>query len=266
MFSVSKQTKQILGALTLTAAAAGVNAGTINAGGIEWDTYNQNGLPFWDAGVTFQQWYTTGTYANNGGVMQLDADSVVSSAIVPGAMLSGIGKFTAFSDGREQNSVPSFCAAGAGTCELTFTFGGLTFNGTNVLNANNSWLNIYFDDSPDLGGINNNEFSQYANAQNGTLWASMKFDDFEIYAGDATAGFADGYLSVVDGLADVLAALDNNGGSSDIFFTSSSQINPNTGYSASSNGQVTPVSAPSTVALFGLSLLGLGLATRRKKA
>ncbi|MEM7419144.1 MAG: PEP-CTERM sorting domain-containing protein [Pseudomonadota bacterium] len=150
-------------------------------------------------------------------------------------------------------------------------------------------LDIYIDYTPDLEIDENNVVANAPNAGDGDLWLKLSFID-SVYSADSigdgvfglSAGDSDFSLNAVGGLAMVSfteaediswveAGLEQL--SDVIGFGLSAQFNEDGNgdlevYSAVGNGNVrgNVVSAPSTIALFGLALVGLGAMTRRRKA
>jgi hypothetical protein len=258
-----KKFVKVVGALSLAAMSFSSLSTEISAGGITWD---QSTLanPY-IADVSFQQWFTNGAYGTANGVSTITAASSVSTAPGFGASLTGLGRFSAFSDGREQFWGNSFCTNGAATCELTFAFGGIVATGVNQWDLSNSWLNVYFDNNIDFGTTNATAYQRYSQAQNGTLWASFEFATFNLTGSNLNEGFVSSYLNVIEGLGnqDAVDALNFGEKWYDLFYTASSQIGTN-GYSTSSNGQVSQVPEPATLGVFALGLLGLGALARRR--
>ncbi|APD86951.1 hypothetical protein BM527_13120 [Alteromonas sp. Mex14] len=259
-------------AVSAIAASLNVQAGTVQVGGIQWDTISVNGNESFSATANFQQWISTGSYGTANGVETLTADSVVATTATPGAFLNGIGSFSLFSEGRMRNNSKSFCVEGSGNCELTFAFGGLQVVGVDVFDTSSAWLNIYYDDftagsaldSTEFGAVNSTSYSRFEEAQDGMLWASLAFDDFNVAFNNGLIGLAFSSLSVREGLAnsDVEEALNVQNGLSDITLTSQVQFS-GSNYSTGAS-DIRPVSAPSTVALAGISLLLIGGLSRRK--
>ena len=263
-------TQILRGARVSIAAAAlalsfNANAETVSAGGIEWDTFLQDGNEAISASIEFQQWFTD----NNTSGEYLGSDSA-NNPVQPeiGAELVGVGLFNGFSLGRNLFD-PDFCAVGTSSdCELTFAFGGLIATSFTTFDFSNAWLNIYFDDTPDFwrGTNRPDTFERFEEAQNGDLWASLKWDDiFFLAGGDLNGGVTSASLSVESSdLPGVVDALDYGQGQPDFELLSSALFFGTNTRSTGGGGNIQSVSAPSTIAFFGLALLGLGISTRRK--
>lgn len=260
--------------LASTLLAVNANAATVSESGIVWDTINQGGIEGIAANFNFQQWYTNGNYGMANGVPVITASSSNASELGAG-VLTGLGKFTLLSDGREEGSsgfgTPgvTFCTDGPGQCELTFAFGGLVPLSQGEFDFSNAWLNVYYDGATAsgtrFGAVSSTAYNKYDIAQDGNLWASFSFDNFIFtsLSGDFTDGQAYAELSVTGG--DAFDALNYAEGGPDIEFTSASQFETqNVNYSTTGSGNITSVSAPSTVAFFGLALMGIGAVSRRK--
>jgi hypothetical protein len=255
----------IAGTMILSSFAA--SAAVVSAGGIQWDdiTTHPGGIAMQS---NFTQWFA------NVGVN--GASTITTDAAVVGAMgkeLVGLGEFYSFADGREPVGPPSFCVSGS--CELTYAFGGLVVNPDGAtFSTASSWLNIYIDEDPDFDGVGDSNTAlastshgKYAEAQNGTLWAAYTFETFSL-AGTLLGGSTEFTLSLVGGHADVMAKLDyNNMPFGDLANTATARFNDSL-YSHDGNGQHASfkVPEPTSLAIFGLGLLGLAGAARRKQA
>lgn len=266
MIKLNKKLAGVVGLVALGATMTSAHAGTVQAGGIQWDTVQIGGIPGLTAGFDFQQWFSNGDYAVGSDGQQIVTNS--SAGAIPlgvGGVLTGVGTFTNFSNGRTEGGAfsSSFCVDGNEACELTFSFGGLVATSQTTFDFSGAWLNVYYQNPPNYGWtVTETAYQDIDRIQDGDLWASFVFDDFSfdgngLQSGDAIAG-----LSIVGGMQSVIDALDINDGISDIFFTAEAQF-LGSDYSLAGNGNVSSVSAPSTIALFGLSLLGLGAVRRR---
>ena len=149
-------------------------------------------------------------------------------------------------------------------------------------------LDIFIDYTPDLEIDENNVLANAPNAGNGDLWLKLSFID-SVYSAESigdgvfglSAGDTDFSLDAIGGLAmtsfteaeDISWAEAGLELLSDVIgFGLSAQFNDASDgtlevYSAAGNGNVrgNVVSAPSTIALFGLALIGIGAINRRRK-
>ncbi|MFT6898581.1 MAG: hypothetical protein ACJA13_003005 [Paraglaciecola sp.] len=280
----------IASAVALSLSSLGAHAAVISAGGIQWDD-DLVGAGGFAGQVNFQQWFTnTATTTDDNGTagdLTDDYQRITSDVAVAGAVgteLVGIGEFYSLNDGRAPNSLfnPAFCVTQ--DCELTLAFGGLIVAGIGgtgpIFDTSNAWFNVYVQQGPDFDSldpndtiVNSNAHTKLTEAQNGDLWAAFNFDSF-ILDGTLIGGESEASLSIRTnsglGLADVQTALNYNDpalAGSDIGFTAGATFVDNNAYTLDGNGQVIGVSVPepSTIALFGLSLLGLAGAARRKR-
>ena len=259
--------KKIIAASAIALTTTVVSAGEVSVGGVTWDSTSQNNGV--SAAFGYQQWNSTAAYGTGSEGQQTLISGVAVDPVTGGGQLVGVGEFTGFFEDRGVGAGfnPNVCPS----CELTFAFGGLvvesTANNQVVYNTDNAWLNIYFDNTPNFGNgtlTRDTAYNEVADAQDGTLWASFGFDSF-VVNGTLLGGVAQIELSVVDGLADVVAALDYNQNISDIQMTNTSSFANGSLYSVQSNGQLAnKIPEPTTLAIFGLALFGLAGAARRK--
>lgn len=287
--------KKILAISTLLLASASANAGVVSAaGGVSWET-GGNTLPNFSATIDFTQWWTTDNTADvNGGTL-------AGTSIAP--TVSSLGTSLALGDAPELVGAGKFqLGTGVGEpncngCELTFAFGGLFFQAdpNEPIDATDGWLNVYVDYDKVGGQFDEalivdaaSAATQAVNATDGTLWVSLALRDF-IYTPTAD------YLALGEPLLDgnsaffgeVLGGIAADNFVTDFFlgvyeadaFGLTSRFDDNRrapndasglnvqNYSVRGTGNVeaATVVEPSTIALFGLSLIGFGAAQRRKK-
>jgi hypothetical protein len=266
-----KYVTSFIGAAALAVASYGVEASPVTAGGVTWDPIDNGGI---GGAFQFQQWYTDASNytVDSNGVTKL----ANGNAVAPGlGLLSGVGIFNQIFDSRTlfgNLGFPSefgYCTS----CVLSFSFGGLSISDvtpTSVgFDTSNSWLNIYYQNPINVLGVSTTAYENVNSYQNGTLWASLKFDSFWLN-GTILGGSVQSTLSVVGGLPDVVEALDRNVGVSDIFLQGIAQFEQGRLYSGSSTGpaagQFATIPEPVSIALLGLGLLGLAGSRRYKKA
>lgn len=290
--------KKLLLATAMLAASSAANAGVVSAaGGVSWEV--DGGLPNFSATIDFTQWWTV---TNTTGVADLNT-AVSAETISPtlssiaGAQaggqapeLVGAGKFNLGNGLGEPN---------CNGCELTFSFGGLFFDPQNAnapIDSTNGWLNIYVDYAQTGGAFDEAAMDNFADAADhaaravdGDLWLSLNLRDFQYYADPAYAAIGEPLISgttlfygeVIGGIAESNFISDFFAGAyeADAFGlastfddnsrapTSPAGLNVSE-YSVRGSGNVeaATVSAPSTIAMFGLALVGLGAMTRRRKA
>ena len=233
--------KGLLAGFAAVSLSMTAQAGDINVGGVVWDP---------DSGLDFQ---------SNGTTYETFAGAV-------GDVVTGFGIITNF-NGTDQSV---FCPS----CELTYTFsleltaatatGGSAF----AFEFDNVVFDLWVDDSPEFSllaptlasAADGDNFLSLVNNGLLTGFANNLFDPLSVQ------GFGGGFLDVVGGMA--ANNFDTNGrmNGSDMAFTSSFQpANLNVpGYPLFGTLDLAgnSIPEPSTIALFGLALLGF--ASRKK--
>lgn len=201
--------------------------------------------------------------------------------------LSGFGKVTGINGTFE----PSFCPA---SCELTYEFGGITLaseviSGTDtLLGFTGGWINFFVDTGTAYDPLDKTTAND-THIVGGTPWLMMTGHatpsvthgmmttinaTLSSFGSGADTGVGGGLLDAVGGLA--LAHFDTNGVGgpvmADMLFTTSFQplgFTTQDGFelfgTADFSGDSIAVPEPSSIALFGLAILGIAGA-RRKSA
>jgi len=256
---MNKLTKLAIAAIVGMSSVA-ATAGEITVGGVTWDPDFDDGFSMDFGGTTsFQQWFTTSSTIGTEVIVQATVDGAVAGAV--GTELVGVGEFNLL-NGLDNTG---FLCAG---CELTFAFGGIVL-GAGGFDVTDSWIKIFSDSSADFV----TSVGDFVDAQDGQLWLTGAFDSFNLISGTIQSGFAEGLISVDGGLA--FANFDTDGqpiglGGSDLKLSSSANFlsNPKFSNVASADlvGNTVRVSAPATLAIFGLGLIGLGASARRRKS
>lgn len=291
--------KKLLLATAMLAASSAANAGVVSAaGGLSWEV--DGGLPNFSATIDFTQWWTvsnTTTISDTNQAVSSASISPTFSSLIGSIQsgqapeLVGAGKFNLNQGGIGEPSCNG--------CELTFSFGGLFFDPANQaapIDSSTGWLNIYVDYAK-VGGAfdegmmtNAVDVADHASrAVDGELWLSLGLSDFIYNADPSYASLGEPLLSGTTLFyGDVVGGIAQNNFISDFFESafeadafgltsifddnsrapqSSADLNVSN-YSVRGNGNVeaATVSAPSTIAMFGLALVGLGISTRRRKA
>jgi len=260
----------VITASVLALASISASAGEMTVGGVTWDPDYQSfgGTDFLSAGY-FTQWYTAPP-----GSTPTSIDGAVVPPGTVGAVLQGVGEIQGF-NGRTATTTPFVCA----TCELTFSFGGLVFDNDLTdgslfdltASQTSGFFNIYFDDDltdgTDFDAYNISSAADASKAIDGELFLGLSFNILKEGAGfTVTNGTIDSLWDVTGGSA--AYHFDTN---SDLFGTDL-RFNATTffqGLTAASVGIATgnTIPEPTSLAIFGLGLLGLaGASKRRKKA
>lgn len=248
--------KSIFSAVLLAAGLSfGAQAADIDVGGVVWDPDSNisDGFP------------ALNDFFSSGNIIE-DAASGA-----PGQVLTGFGEVTQLNS-QDPNQA-EFCPG----CELTFTFSMTTVSFTPtfgvigvVPNAGafiftDLEINFWVDDTSNFAGT-------AATAGNGDLWLKYTSDllageGFNLGTG-SDSGSGSALLDAVDGLA--LANFNTNGeaGGADANLSSSFQDTGLLGNRLGGTFEITSnsIPEPSSLALLGLGIIGLGLRARKKKA
>lgn len=261
--------KKIIGASAIALASLSVSASEINVGGVVWDPdWMDGGEQDFSMQYDFTQFFSTTSVAANDTAGMLTAYNTaegindVLSTLTGGAgstgyYLSGTG------ESYRINGNNAFCPS----CELTIAFGGLGLNLDGTYDASSAWISLYVDDSADYSHPLSNGAEINA-AMDGNLWLSASFLSFGLTGGTVDNGLASANLQVNGGMASQnfldsdLAGFMLQSGSA--FFNTLT----NAKYSGQGNGQVMSdtIPEPTSIAIFGLGLLGLAGAARRKQS
>ncbi|MDB5894294.1 MAG: sorting protein [Rhodoferax sp.] len=236
------------------AAAGFSSAQAVTVAGVTWDPSSP--LDFSAASVSIHQ------FINSSGI------------------LSGFGTINTI------NGTAGFCAG----CELTFQFGGFTPiggilpspSGGTIL-YKDGFVNVFVDTSPEAANLNAFTMSA-ASTGDGALWLSLaghnkiangsSFDGtLNLSSGGALASLlGGGLLDVTGGLAASLLNTNQKNEGSDFSFSTSftTFLTPGSPLDAIGTGNFNSVTLrqvpePSSIALLGLGLAGIGLASRRRK-
>lgn len=255
--------KHLIAGAAALAVSTGAYATPINIGGVVWDP---------DSIVDF---FAEATLAEQ--QVQLVGDT-----------LSGFGKITSFNSLSGPNEA-QFCPS----CELTFEFGGYTLaqvNGNDFV-FNGGWMKMYVDHTPDyniatgFSSANDGvlfldlqavEYFEAAYGASGTLFGTLTAGSILSPAPDET-GTGAGFFSVVGGIAgsnfdtNTFTNIQTTQGVTDADLSFSSSFQPNSapvGLPLRGTGEMQgdTIPEPSSLALIGLGILGLGAQMRRRKA
>jgi hypothetical protein len=257
---------QKLAAVTLIAASSFAAQATqiASVAGVTWDTNHKGftSIDFISLG-NFTQWYGTSAGTPTTGT---NLDAVVTPGTL-GSYLQGAGVINSF-NGQNSGFV---CAS----CQLTFTFGGLKFDG-NVANdgslfdiaasKNSAFFNLYSRATNNFTHSFQSE-TELQRATNGTLFLGMQLVNLVERAGFTPAsGFIDSYYKATGGAAAWNFDTNTQLFKSDIWFTASASLQGGTFLSGNGTAIGDSISAPSSLAVLGLGLLGLAGVARRKKS
>lgn len=283
--------KKKLAALALAVSTAPAFA--ITVGGIE---IGAAGTPHFEASEVYEDFVST--YIVNPGATTLGVGATPS--IAAGAQIAGVGRVNSI------NGNTNFCVGGPGTCELTFRFFGYTAKPGATLSSidfTNGEVDFYVGTGATL---NFNAFTSpsaaalLASATDGTPWLSVTGSTFldlvsgrtgtlqatgtNFGTGTVDSGTGIGQLDIINGLADVVAALNTNRvnnnlgctpgvNCSDFDLTTSfsvvgappSGIVPLAGVTSVAGLVALAVPEPATLAVMAFGLLGIGMTGRRRR-
>jgi len=257
---------QKLAAVTLIAASSFAAQATqiTSVAGVTWDTDHLGftSEDFISLG-NFTQWYGTSAGSPTTGT---NLNAVVAPGTV-GSFLQGAGVINSF-NGQSSGFV---CAS----CQLTFTFGGLKFDG-NVANdgslfdvaasKSSAFFNLYSRATNNFTHSFQSE-TELQRATDGVLFLGMKMVNMLEQAGFTPAsGFLDSYWNATSGAAAWNFDTNTELFKTDIWFTASASLQGSRFLSGNGTAVGDSISAPSSLAVLGLGLLGLAGVARRKKS
>lgn len=259
-----KLVKKLTAAALIVASSFAVQASNITTvAGVTWDTDYKafTSKDFISLG-NFTQWYGTSAGSPTTGV---DGNAIA----VPGSVnsyLQGAGVINSF-NGKTSGYV-------CNTCQLTFTFGGMKFDGDLTdgslfdiaASASTAFFKLYSRTSTDFKFDFESE-AQLQKVTDGSLFLSLGLVNLQERAGfTPLTGFIDSYWKVNGGAAALNFDTNTQLFKSDIWFSASASVSSEPFLSGNGTAIGNTVSAPSTLAVLGLGLLGLAGVARRKKS
>lgn len=257
----------LAGLVTLSGVST---AAVVNVGGVNFDTdYVDAGDSDFGAEFKFTQWFgdTIQTYRNiNNYDSAITTGTVFSSldgsAGGSGYFLSAVGEVDRLNGGNMVG--PTFMDAGL---ELTFALGGIELNKDQTFNFTNAWGGLFVNSTSPNYNTPSGSQAETTDAQSGDEWLIFSIDSLAFTSGDVQNGFVSASLNITGGLAQSYFDPQK------VEYSASAFFNPNGTYSSNGNGQIqgnteapVVVSAPSTLAILGLGLVGFAARRRAQKA
>ena len=254
---------KILTVGSLALASISASASNITVGGVTWDPEYQSlfSKDFVGSGG-FAQWFSNAGLSA-AGAPNLAAEQPGFPSTI-GSMLQGVGEIGSF------NGQSDFVCA---TCELTFTFGGIEFDNDLsdgsvydlAATAASGFFNVYFDNTADFDlGSASNQAAVDA-AADGSLFLSLGFANLvEVTGYTPQKGGLETYWNVTGGTAAEYFDTESELFGSDLGFTATVDFQGGKYGTAIGLASGNTIPEPTSLAIFGLGLLGLVGAARRK--
>jgi hypothetical protein len=245
--------KTFAAASVIAIASFGANASQIQSGGITWDPdYSEFSSDFF-GGTVYKQYFVAG--ANNTSYQE-GTPFTDNSSVALGDKVEGFGTFTVLNG----QSPSEYCV----TCtELTYSYTDFVVNDMTSVGAplfTGGAAGFYVNDGDKLNGS-----STFADASTGLMWLELEGKAINGSTINETNSSGDSgaytYFDVIGGTAATNFDTNTLIGGSDLGYTAS-QLNGTDNGTANFTGNSIP--EPTSLAIFGLGLLGLAGAARRK--